>query len=344
MYALTDDCELGALWEVQKTWGDGELTHIIFDGWADHRIVSIEFFGQDISLDDKSITNAELVGVEPTRGRGTMAELKLVPIEYLHTCYPPRCKQDGLLFVEYVSSPRAEERPRIRCRERVPPPPPPPPLPMCPPPLPPPPMPPPAPPPPLCPQPSPPPPRPPPRPPPPRPPPGPSPSPGAPSSEAAAGVGYEAARVAFALAAFAAIGTGLRSVRERFCANEAYSSECEMLQDCDDTANVSRRKTSAAGHWRVTVQLEDAEEFQLSIRKSLRVADVDALKFAIIDALGDDAPCGWQGKRQSGAMLLQFLAPHANCYLTATAHVSFADVRAARKLLAIPVPGGGARL
>ena len=52
MYALTDDCELGALWEVQKTWGDGELTHIIFDGWADHRIVSIEFFGQDIPLAD----------------------------------------------------------------------------------------------------------------------------------------------------------------------------------------------------------------------------------------------------------------------------------------------------
>ena len=109
------------LWEVQKSWESGELTHIIFDGWADHRILSIELFNQEVSFDKKSISNAELVSVRPSQGRGTIAELKLVPIEYLHTCYPPRCKQAGLLFVEYVSSPRVEQRPRIRCRERVPP-------------------------------------------------------------------------------------------------------------------------------------------------------------------------------------------------------------------------------
>ena len=58
IYAPTNDCELGALWEVQKSWESGELTHIIFDGWADHRILSIEFFNQEVSFDKKSISNA----------------------------------------------------------------------------------------------------------------------------------------------------------------------------------------------------------------------------------------------------------------------------------------------
>ena len=331
IYAPTNDCELGALWEVQKSWESGELTHIIFDGWADHRILSIEFFNQEVSFDKKSISNAELVSVRPSQGRGTIAELKLVPIEYLHTCYPPRCKQAGLLFVEYVSSPRIEQRPRIRCRERVPPSP-----------LPPPPLPPPAPPPPSRPQPSPPPPLPPPRPPPPAPPPKPPPRPGAPSFEAAVRPFYEAAGVALALAAFAALGAGMRYARERFFTDEASSSECEMLHDRDDTANTPRRKTSAA-HWRVTVTLEDGDEFQLKILKSSRIDDVDALKSAIVHDLADDAPRGWQGKHRSGLMLVQFLAPYANCFLTATAEVPFAEVRAARKLLVIPVPGGGAK-
>ena len=344
IYAPTNDCELGALWEVQKSWESGELTHIIFDGWADHRILSIELFNQEVSFDKKSISNAELVSVRPSQGRGTIAELKLVPIEYLHTCYPPRCKQAGLLFVEYVSSPRVEQRPRIRCRERVPPSPLPPPSPNSPPPLPPPPLPPPAPPPPSCPQPSPPPPLPPPRPPPPTPPPAPPPRPGAPSFEAAVRPFYEAAGVALALGAFAALGAGMRYARERFFTHEASSSECEMLHDRDDTANTVMipRKTSAA-HWRVTVTLDDGDEFQLSVRKSSRIDDVDALKSAIVHALADDAPLGWQGKHRSGLMLVQFLAPYANCFLTATAEVPFAEVRAARKLLVIPVPGGGAK-
>ena len=342
IYAPTNDCELGALWEVQKSWESGELTHIIFDGWADHRILSIEFFNQEVSFDKKSISNAELVSVRPSQGRGTIAELKLVPIEYLHTCYPPRCKQAGLLFVEYVSSPRIEQRPRIRCRERVPPSPLPPPSPNSPPPLPPPPLPPPAPPPPSCPPPSPPPPLPPPRPSPPPPPPAPPPRPGAPSFEAAVRPFYEAAGVALALAAFAALGAGMRYARERFFTDEASSSECEMLHDRDDTANTPRRKTSAA-HWRVTVTLEDGDEFQLKILKSSRIDDVDALKSAIVHDLADDAPRGWQGKHRSGLMLVQFLAPYANCFLTATAEVPFAEVRAARKLLVIPVPGGGAK-
>jgi len=342
IYAPTNDCELGALWEVQKSWESGELTHIIFDGWADHRILSIEFFNQEVSFDKKSISNAELVSVRPSQGRGTIAELKLVPIEYLHTCYPPRCKQAGLLFVEYVSSPRIEQRPRIRCRERVPPSPLPPPSPNSPPPLPPPPLPPPAPPPPSCPPPSPPPPLPPPRPSPPPPPPAPPPRPGAPSFEAAVRPFYEAAGVALALAAFAALGAGMRYARERFFTDEASSSECEMLHDRDDTANTPRRKTSAA-HWRVTVTLEDGDEFQLKILKSSRIDDVDALKSAIVHDLADDAPRGWQGKHRSGLMLVQFLAPYANCFLTATAEVPFAEVRAARKLLVIPVPRGGAK-
>lgn len=150
--------------------------------------------------------------------------------------------------------------------------------------------------------------------------------------------------MALALAAFAALGAGLRYVREQFCTNETSTSECVMLHDPDDAANVPRRKTSAVGHWRITVQLKDAEEFQLSIRKSSRIDDVSALKFAIVDALGDDAPLGWRGRRRSSSMLLQFLAPYANCFLTATAEVPFAEVRAARKLLAIPVSGGGAKL
>ena len=149
--------------------------------------------------------------------------------------------------------------------------------------------------------------------------------------------------MALALAAFAALGAGMRYVRERFFTNEASTSECEMLHGREDTANAPRRKTSV-GHWRVTVQLEDGEEFELSIRKSSRLDNVDALKSAIVDALADDAPRGWQGKRRSGLMLLQFLAPYANCFLTATAEVPFAEVRAARKLLVIPVPGAGAKL
>ena len=149
--------------------------------------------------------------------------------------------------------------------------------------------------------------------------------------------------MALALAAFAALGAGMRFVKERFCTNEASTSECEMLHDRDDTASIPRRKTSA-GHWRVTVQLDDGDEFQLTVRKSSRIDDVDALKSAIVDALCDDAPRGWQGKRRSGLMILQFLAPYANCFLTATAEVPFAEVRAARKLLVIPVPGGGAKL
>ena len=153
---------------------------------------------------------------------------------------------------------------------------------------------------------------------------------------------YEAAGVALALAAFAALGAGMRYARERFFTDEASSSECEMLHDRDDTANTPRRKTSAA-HWRVTVTLEDGDEFQLKILKSSRIDDVDALKSAIVHDLADDAPRGWQGKHRSGLMLVQFLAPYANCFLTATAEVPFAEVRAARKLLVIPVPRGGAK-
>ena len=136
--------------------------------------------------------------------------------------------------------------------------------------------------------------------------------------------------------AFAALGVGLRRLKERCYANEA-SRDCERIDDFDAAmADVPRRKARTAGHWRVTVESQAADELELSIRKSY-VDDVDELKLAIVEALGDDAPPGWRGQRRGSSMLLQFLAPHATCYLTVTDAVPFEEVRAARRLLATPI-------
>ena len=353
IYGPLSDCELGALWEVQKGWGDGELTHIVLDGWADGRLLSLTFKGQDISVDEKSVTNAELVRV---RGgpRSTTIDFELVPLAFLHLCYPPQCATSGQLFVGFVSSPRAEERPRMYCRERLPPPPSPPPPPPSPVPLSPPPLPPPSPPPPCSPPPSPPPPERPPRPPPPLPPPSPPPMPEAPPPPAP----RRLSGAEWAVLLLVGCAVVVRVCKSTIGGDEAPLRKVAVADDDDDDdddddefSGAPRGKTKRGGRWLVTVESvvfsvdDDGDDGDGDVPVSkwgVRSAGElkDAVMRACVKRLGDAAPKGWRrGRRRS--MILQWYEAGERCYKTVTDEAPIERLRKAKRLLAIPVPGSG---
>jgi len=120
--------------------------------------------------------------------------------------------------------------------------------------------------------------------------------------------------------------------------------------DDDGIVGAPRGKSKRGGRWIVTVESvvfpvddddddDDDDEVPVSKRGVKSAGELkDVVMRACVKRLGDAAPKGWRrGRRRS--MILQWYETSGRCYKTVTDDAPMEQLRRAKRLLAIPVPG-----